>query len=288
MRQVPEEYLVREQDILEKEGIYVHSPSRFAKENLFYVQLEALYTCGPLYEVRRKGLASYLLFYIKEGEMLFEYEGRAFVGRAGDVVMLDCRRPHHYKALVRTRFYWFHYDGNASEAYFAHFLDSCGIFFQEFRKMEEHFVLIHDMMRSESPDEGMMSVQVHRILSLLYSSIGRYGSLSDSVARAKLYMDEYYMDKISMEQIAEESHMSQSHFFRLFRLETGMTPYNYLMNVRINHAMKMLLETPYSMEEIADQCAFCSSANFIRAFRQNTGITPSKFRRLISGMTSSI
>ena len=80
--------------------------------------------------------------------------------------------------------------------------------------------------------------------------------------------------------------ISQSHFFRTFREETGLTPYGYLMNIRINHAMKMLLETPYSVEEIAAHCAFCSSANFIRAFRQNTGVTPKKFRKLITGMTS--
>ena len=82
MRQIPEEYIVqKEQDILESEGIFVHTPSDFTKNNLFYIRLEALYTCGPRYEVRRTGLNSFLLFYIREGEMLFEYEGRTFTAR---------------------------------------------------------------------------------------------------------------------------------------------------------------------------------------------------------------
>lgn len=289
MRQVPEKFLVRgESDIQEKDGIFVHTPSPFARENLFCVQLEAFYTCGAGYRVRRAGLDSYLLFFIKEGELLFEYEGRSFRAPAGDVVFLDCRLPHCYHTVSRTRFYWFHFDGNATEEYFTHFMEGRGIHFEGQQRAEESFVRIHDMMRSGFPDEGMMSVQVHRILAQLYTAAGSGEILSDDVARAKQFMDEHYMEKLTTEEVAAASRLSQSHFFRVFREETGLTPYGYLMNVRMNHAMKMLLETPYTVEEVAQYCAFCSSANFIRAFRQSTGVTPKKFRKLITGVTSSV
>ena len=288
MRQIPEEYLVkREQDIQEAEGIFVHTPSSFALDNLFYIRLEALYTCGPRYEVKRSGLNSFLMFYIKEGELLFEYEGRTFVARNKDIVVLDCMKPQRYQALTRTTFYWFHFDGSASRAYFEHFRENRGIHFQNTRKMEEQFVLIHDLMRSGCPDEGIMSVQLHRIMALLFSSAGTGGTPSDVVARAKVFMDAHYMEKLSAEQIADASRVSPSHLFRLFRRETGLTPYAYLTNVRMEHAMKMLLNTSYTVEEIAYYCAFCSSANFIRAFRQTTGVTPRKYRKLISGITSA-
>ena len=288
MRQIPEEYLVkREQDIQEAEGIFVHTPSSFALDNLFYIRLEALYTCGPRYEVKRSGLNSFLMFYIKEGELLFEYEGRSFVAHKKDIVILDCMKPQRYQALTRTSFYWFHFDGSASRAYFEHFKENRGIHFQNTRGMEEHFVLIHDLMRSGCPDEGIMSVHIHRIMALLFSSVGTGGTPSDIVARARVYMDAHYMEKLSAEQIAEASRVSPSHLFRLFRKETGLTPYAYLTNVRMEHAMKMLLNTSYTVEEIADYCALCSSANFIRAFRQSTGVTPRKYRKLISGITSA-
>ena len=288
MRQIPEEYLVkREQDIQEAEGIFVHTPSSFALDNLFYIRLEALYTCGPRYEVKISGLNSFLMFYIKDGELLFEYEGRSFVAHKKDIVILDCMKPQRYQALTRTSFYWFHFDGSASRAYFEHFKENRGIHFQNTRGMEEHFVLIHDLMRSGCPDEGIMSVHIHRIMALLFSSVGTGGTPSDIVARARVYMDAHYMEKLSAEQIAEASRVSPSHLFRLFRKETGLTPYAYLTNVRMEHAMKMLLNTSYTVEEIADYCAFCSSANFIRAFRQSTGVTPRKYRKLISGITSA-
>ena len=289
MRQFPEEYLIKkEKGILERDGIYIHTPSQFASDNLYCARLAARYVCDPQYEVRRAGLSSFLLFYIREGEILFEYEGRTFVAHARDVVLLDCRRPHHYRAVSRTEFYWFHFDGCSSEAYFDHFISGKGIHFAGLRKMEEYFVLVHDQLRSDVPDEGILSVHVHRILALLYSAAGRGVALTDSVALAKSFIDSHYMEKLTMREIAAASRFSQSHLFRVFREETGMTPYAYLTGVRMNQAMKMLLNTPYSVEEIADRCAFCSSANFIRAFRQSTGTTPRKFRKLISGVTSSL
>ena len=288
MRQIPEEYIVqKEQDILESEGIFVHTPSDFTKNNLFYIRLEALYTCGPRYEVRRTGLNSFLLFYIREGEMLFEYEGRTFTARKKDIVFLDCMLPHRYRALTRVSFYWFHFDGCSSRAYFDYFHENQWIFFRDTNNMEEHFVLIHDLMRSGCPDEGIMSVHIHRLLALLFSSAGKSRNTSDIVARAKVYMDRHYMEKLSAEQIAEASRVSPSHLFRVFRKETGLTPYGYLTNIRMEHAMKLLLNTSYTVEEISDYCAFCSSANFIRAFRQTTGVTPRKYRKLISGITSA-
>ena len=289
MRQVPEEYIVKmEQDILDAEGIFVHTPTAFAKDNLFYVRLEALYTCGPRYEVRRSGLESFLLFFIREGELLFEYQGRSFIARKKDIVFLDCMRPHRYQALKNTSFYWFHFDGSASRAYFNHFFENRGIHFRNIRGMEEQFVLIHDMMRSGCPDEGVMSVHLHQIMALLFSSVGNNGTPSDIVARARVFMDAHYMEKLTAEQIAEASRVSSSHLFRVFRKETGLTPYGYLMNVRMEHAMQMLLNTSYTVEEIAEHCSFCSSANFIRAFRQNTGVTPYNYRKLISGITSAV
>ena len=289
MQQFPKEFLVnKETNILEREGIYIHTPSQFARESLYYVRLAAFYTCGARYEVRRVGLAAFLLFYIKEGEMIFDYEGQRFTAGTGDVVLLDCLRPHHYRALKQTRFYWFHFDGCSSRAYFDYFLEGKGIHFEKVRRIEEYFVLVQAQMRGGVPDEGMLSVHVHRILAMLFSAAARGGSPSGGVARAKAYMEEHYMENISMEMIAAASGFSQSHLFRIFREETGLTPYAYLMNVRMNQAMKMLLNTSASVEEIADSCAYCSSANFIRAFRQSTGTTPHKFRKLISGVTSSL
>ena len=101
MRQIPVEYLVKESDILEKEGIYVHTPSPFAREHLFYVTLDALYTCGPQYEVKRTGLEAFLLFYIHRGELFFFFFLKTITARDCDVVLLDCRRAHHYRALTK-------------------------------------------------------------------------------------------------------------------------------------------------------------------------------------------
>ena len=89
-----------------------------------------------------------------------------------------------------------------------------------------------------------------------------------------------------MSQLADAASVSKSHLTRLFNRELGTTPYLYLMRVRLNQSMRLLLSTGRSVEEIAADCAFYSAANYIRCFRQNTGMTPGKFRQLVSGMDS--
>ena len=100
-------------------------------------------------------------------------------------------------------------------------------------------------------------------------------------------MDTHYREKLSVREIASHVSLSLYYFSKLFREETDVTPYNYLTGVRLKNAMRMLLETDQTIEQIADICAFCSSANFIRCFRLHTGMTPSQFRKGIAGMTSS-
>ena len=288
MRNIPERYRVEERGILSDEGFFAHTPSPFARDHLYCLTLASIYTCSDAYSVTRSGLDSYLLFYIDSGALSFRYADAEFTAKAGDIVLLDCRDPHHYHALRTTRFHWFHFDGNASAAYYERFLESGGILFCEAQALEQYFGQIHNLMRKPFPDEGLISVHIHRILALLNSFRGPSGVRSDAVSAARDYMDRHYREKITTERLASLSAISPSHFSRLFREETGMTPYNYLTRIRLNQSMRLLLETSYSVEEIAEYCSFCSAANYIRCFRQNTGTTPHKFRRLIIGMTPSV
>lgn len=287
MRNVPERFRVEERGILSDEGFYVHTPSPFAREHLYYLTLASIYTCSDAYSVTRSGLDAYLFFYIDSGSLQFRYADLEFLAGPGDIVLLDCRPPHHYHALQTTRFHWFHFDGCASAAYYEQLTKNNCVHFPDHSAMEQYFGQIHNLMRSAFPDEGLLSVHIHRILALLASFRGPSGIRSDSVSAAKEYMDRHYREKISTDQLAALSAISASHFARIFREETGMTPYAYLTQIRLNQSMRLLLETSYSIEEIATYCSFCSAANYIRCFRQNTGTTPLKFRRLITGMTGN-
>lgn len=81
------------------------------------------------------------------------------------------------------------------------------------------------------------------------------------------------------EELAREAGMSLSLFYVRFQKMTGMSPNEYLINLRLANACNKLLEGSSNIGEIAIQCGFCDSNHFIKAFRKRHGVTPGNFRK---------
>lgn len=58
-----------------------------------------------------------------------------------------------------------------------------------------------------------------------------------------------------------------------------MSPYEYIINLRINEAKQLLINTSFSVNKIADQIGFLDTNNFIRRFRSRTGVSPLQYRK---------
>lgn len=96
------------------------------------------------------------------------------------------------------------------------------------------------------------------------------------------YMQSNYSKKITLEELALEAHYSPFHFIRLFKKETGKTPFQYLTKVRLEKAKEFLTATDKPVTEICFQCGFQNSSHFANFFKLHTGISPSKFRRRLA------
>ena len=90
-----------------------------------------------------------------------------------------------------------------------------------------------------------------------------------------------------VETLAAERGCSKRHFFRTFRVSTGRSPHQYVLDLRIEKARRLMLKPNLSLMHIAMECGFKSDAHFTRAFRQRLGVPPSIFRRRLSCHFSS-
>ncbi len=99
-----------------------------------------------------------------------------------------------------------------------------------------------------------------------------------SMHRAKKIIEERYAEKISAEDIAKEVNLSESRFRFLFGKTYGITPHQYLTDIRITHAKQMLWGNA-SMGEIAERCGFGSQQYFNDCFKKETGITPGQYKK---------
>lgn len=73
--------------------------------------------------------------------------------------------------------------------------------------------------------------------------------------------------------------LSPSRFRHLFKQETGTTPGQYLKEVRLRRAAKLLRNTFLTIKQILKQVGLGSNAHFVRDFRQLYGMTPTSYRR---------
>jgi AraC family transcriptional regulator len=84
---------------------------------------------------------------------------------------------------------------------------------------------------------------------------------------------------LSLESLAEESGYSRAHFLRMFRAATGLTPHQYVLDLRLKRAQDCLRQKGSSIIDVAVACGFSSQSHMTSVFRQRLEMTPGEFRR---------
>ena len=116
--------------------------------------------------------------------------------------------------------------------------------------------------------------------TLATSSYAKVEVESDSrrVLKVKNYIAKNYMDEIRLNTLADIAGMSPSAFSRFFKLHTGRNLSEYIIEMRLGYASRMLVDTAKSVAEISFQSGFNNLSNFNRIFKKKKGCSPSVFR----------
>lgn len=88
------------------------------------------------------------------------------------------------------------------------------------------------------------------------------------------YMKNKYMDNITLDSLADLAEMNPRYFCRFFKLNSGLTPINYLNQIRIEKACELLNTGNYTVNEAATATGFNDTSYFIKVFKKQIGITP--------------
>ncbi|MES2447416.1 MAG: AraC family transcriptional regulator [Bacteroidota bacterium] len=88
-----------------------------------------------------------------------------------------------------------------------------------------------------------------------------------------------YKNDITLEEVASLSNLSITSFCRYFKLMTKKTYYDFLIEIRVSHACRFLIENKLPTEMICFNCGFNNVSNFYRHFKKVTGLTPLDYKR---------
>jgi AraC family transcriptional regulator len=86
------------------------------------------------------------------------------------------------------------------------------------------------------------------------------------------------LEQFDLAALATESGYSYTRFIHAFRAQTGLSPYRYIMRLRLGRAKRLMRNRSLTLLEIALESGFASHAHFTHAFRQHVGCAPSQFR----------
>jgi len=125
------------------------------------------------------------------------------------------------------------------------------------------------------------------VYSLLFSLLGRlpaktwqHKRLDKRVLKAIQYMEENLVrTDIRNQELAVLNHMSDNSFARLFREQTGKSPRQYLIRLRIEKACTLLHHYDPSIEQVAASCGFSDRYYFTKIFSRSMGISPGQYRK---------
>ena len=104
---------------------------------------------------------------------------------------------------------------------------------------------------------------------------------SPAISKVIDWLREHLQEDLSVTELADVAGLSPSYFRRCFHREVGSSPRDYVTQLRIEHAKRMLESTNRSITEIAMELGYNTSAYFTAVFHRETGTTPSDYRRQI-------
>lgn len=119
------------------------------------------------------------------------------------------------------------------------------------------------------------------ILIELLRAMGRNAlpKVGKSANEAILYLHRHYAEPITLQSLSDHLYLTPSYLSTYFKNSTGRNFKDYLIELRLRHACRLLNNTNISISDVCYSCGFTSYSNFMRTFRAHYRTTPLQFRR---------
>ncbi|MCQ6557617.1 AraC family transcriptional regulator [Paenibacillus mendelii] len=222
----------------------------------------------------------YEIVYYKRGTGITHIDGKKYKYGPNTFSIIRPRSLHDERHIEDTDllFIGFHYDEVPVELPNGVYNDAAH------RPVQQIFERMRDEIVNK---KSYHTLQLNLLGSQLMLEIGRTPGLKaasvepdDRIQYARNFIKENYMQPIQLKTLAALSGYSTDRFRHVFKERTGLSPMNFLMMERIEHAKKLLAKPDLKIASIAIECGFSTASQFSALFKHETGVTPKEFREL--------
>jgi len=247
------------------------------------------------YIVRPNGADENIMIYCIKGTGWFEIGGKRQLLLPDQALLIPRGRPHSYGAVEKDPWsiHWAHFAGEDAACYTSLLPHQEHVFSvaRSIRKQTE--ILFKECYRTF--DDGFTNTRIllaaqtlRHLLALLFfgnpafspgTPAGSHRSFSSTIE----YMREHLDGSLELKDIAKNAGFSVARFSTLFRAQTGFSPVDYYIRLRIQAACRLFDTTPLNVSEVSCRVGYDDSCYFSRIFRKVMGMPPLAYCRSKKG-----
>lgn len=239
------------------------------------------------YEVKAKN--EYALWLIQSGSMIIEYKKETCALTQGDIFFFYPEILYHASSSEGCSFTFIHFDAILGVNYHAlHFYPFDGKY--SARKVSAFFDTLLSCASSVQNDKTFADMEIQGATMFFLANLMRekYEKKRDNLAISHksalarlqpvlIYINHHLAEPIYISDLAATINLSEKYFITFFKNTMGITPINYIIEVKMKKALEYLNEQSYSVKEVATLVGYGDIYTFSKAFKKVYGIAPSKF-----------
>lgn len=231
------------------------------------------------------GRLDFYLIYLVSGKIEFLGADTVTPLTEGDLIIYPPKTPYKYRCIAsneNVRFFWVHFTGSDAEKILkkyglclfphVHKISINNHIDARFKSLFDGFA-INDSFR-----ESDLASLLDRLLIEIGRVLSTEGTGNGRLHKSVRYLNENFSESIKIPELAKMENMCMTTFNLHFKKYVGVTPTKYIIKLRMQLAVDLLLNSDLTIQEIASRCGYNDYNFFTKIFKNELGMPPTKYR----------
>lgn len=237
------------------------------------------------YREREEGADQYILIYCTEGKGIIEVEDQIYRLEKSDAFCIPRNVRHKYYADEKEPWsiLWVHFKGDNTN-YFP--LEERKIVHINSRHSDNRMMFLFNLLFRVLERNYTIGnfIYISQVLSLILSEIYFREKVDESsvqdrhVTMVIRYMYQHLRENLTLEEISEEVQLSKSYLNAVFKAQTGKSPVEFFIHLKMQEACKLLKSTDYYIYEVSSELGYTDQYYFSRIFKKVVGVSPKDYK----------
>lgn len=258
----------------------------YLSEDLEYFSpiITGITTPNSEYKMSRPAIHPYFsIEYVYEGKGIIKHGNNFYEAKQHDAFILHANTSHDYHSDSQTPWkkIWFVATGSYIESLISIYQLKDTVVIPNYN-CSVYFEKIYDRIR-EHPFENRakLALLIHNLFydMSLHTKKGHKNTTDKEALDLKHFIDSNLYRKITRDELVAHIYSSPSTVTRVFKKNFNQTPFDYILDKKIEIAKKYLINTSYTIDNIANLLGFNNRSHLSSTFKKRTGVSPQTFKQ---------